>query len=367
MSYIGSREKTFDTMFFVRALPNEYLVLVGKKRVQYSLGGTAFRPFRKHLKVPASAEIISFDLECSTSNYLGVIVSGYVAWKIDPTNVETAIRSLDFYNADNPLEKTSGLICDMAKDAVRRSIAEIKVDEILKSCDKLKASIEGILKDVEKWGLVVDTIGINKIFIKSENIYNDLQMHDRDKLRLISETSNQETTSKITQNDLEQRKEIRLQESILSETEIQEDLKKQKMIEESEIEKMRLAKEKEKEELKLSQEIETARFNYQKERMNHDRELQLIRYEMEMKNLDIIERKRLVEGGMTDRELAELLTQKLEKVTSMYKNANLTVIGDKADAMGSIITPIKVIGDLVKDFLSKDKKISGKAEENHNL
>ncbi len=355
MSYITARERTFDSFFFVRALPNEYLVLVGRRKLQYSLGGTALRTFRRHLKVPASAEITSFELECSTSNYLGVIVSGYVAWRIDPVNVEIAIRSLDFYNTENPLDKTSGLIRDMAKDAVRRSIAEIKIDEILKSGDRLKASIEGILKDVEKWGLIVDTIGVNRIFIKSENVYNDLQMHDRDKLRLISETSNQETTSKIRQNKLEQERDIRIGESLLKETEIREGLKQKKMFEEAEMEKMRLFKEKEKEELRLSQELEEARYNYQKERIEHDDYLQGIRYGIEMKNLDIAERKRQVEGGLSDRELAELMAEKLENISGMFSKSNLTVLGNSAEAMGSILAPIQMAGELIKDMLNKSR------------
>jgi regulator of protease activity HflC (stomatin/prohibitin superfamily) len=175
MAYISEREKTFDSIWFVRALPNEYLVKVGKERLSISLGGTAFRPFTRHLKVPASSEITEFELECSTSNYLGVIVNGFVSWKIDPDRVETAIRSLDFYNLENPLEKTSGIIRDLARDAVRRSVAELAVNDILTSGDRLKSSIETILSDVSKLGLRIDSIGIRKIFIKSETVYNQLQ------------------------------------------------------------------------------------------------------------------------------------------------------------------------------------------------
>lgn len=356
MSYITAREKSFDSLFFVRALPNEYLVRVGRRKLRYSLGGTAFRMFRRHLKVPASAEITSFELECSTSNYLGVIVSGYVAWRIDPGNVEVAVRSLDFYNNENPLEKTSGLICDMAKDAVRRSIAEIRVDEILKSGDRLKASIEGILRDVEKWGLIVDTIGVNRIFIKSENVYNDLQMHDRDKLRLIAATSNQETTSKIKQNELDLERDIRIGQSMLKETEIREDLKQKRMLEEAEIEKSRLRNGKEKEELRLSHELEEARYSYRKDRLEHDRQLEGIRYEIEMRNLDISERKRVVEGGLTDRELAELMADKLESISGMFGRSNLTVVGNSTEAMGAVLAPIQMAGELIRDMLGKKSK-----------
>ena len=64
---------------------------------------------------------------------------------------------------------------------------------------------------------------------------------------------------------------------------------------------------------------------------------------------------RIVEGGLTDRELTELITEKLSDISSMYKEANLTVIGDKADAMSSIIAPVQAITGLIKGFINSSK------------
>lgn len=363
-----------------------------KKDLTCTLGGTAFRLFRRFLKVPASAEVTNFEIECSTNDYLAVIVKGYVAWRINPHEVNKAIRSLDFYNIQNPLKKTSDLIADMTKDAVRRSIAEISISNILKSSEQLKKSIEGILKDVATWGLVVDTIGINKIFIKSENVYNNLQSAHRDQLRLQAELSSQQTESHIEQSQLEHEKERKVRESDLQETdtreklkqkqlteesqieemrmlkkkereeltlsselretEIREKLKQKQMLQQSELEEMRMLKQKEREEISLAQEIESSRYDCEKARMLHDQELQAIRISMDMKNLDVQERRRTVESGLTDREFAELITQKLAGLGSLYKSSNITVIGSEKEAMSSMLAPLHATIEFVKSLLS---------------
>lgn len=355
MGYIKDRSKSFDSLLFVRALPNEYLVRVGGNKLGVKLGGSALRLFRKHLKVPASAEVTTFNLECSTSNYLGVDVSGYVAWRIDPKNVETAIRSLDFFNRDNPLDKTAGLITDMANDAVRRSIAEIKIDETLKSSDSLKASIEKILENVSKWGLLIDTVGINKIYIKSENVYNELQSEERNKINVVARLSDQETETRVQQGDLEQKKKMQIHESELLEIKIKEETKHKKMEQEAELERIKIAKEMERQKIELSRNIETERFTYEKERLEHDKQLTELKNLIENLTLDIKERKRLVEGGLTDRELAELIADRLETISSIYGNSNLTVFGDKTDAMGTILAPVQALSDLIKGFLGTSK------------
>lgn len=359
MDYIKNRSRSFDTTFYVRALPNEYLVRVGKKKLDISLGGSAFRLFNKHLKVPASAEITQFELECSTSNYLGVIVKGYVAWRINPEDVEKAIRSLDFYNIDNPLEKTSDLIRDMAKDAVRRSIADIKVDEILNSGDRLKVSIEKILENVSKWGLLVETIGIHKIFIKSENVYNELQAEERNKIRLQAELSNQKTSTNIEQGEIEQQKSLQKQKSELLKIEIEESTKQKQMRQEAEIEEIRLEKEKDKQNIELSRHIETERYDYEKERLSHEHDLQKSANEIKEGKLKLLERKKEISGSLSDRELAQLLISRLEKVSGIYKNANLTVFGDGAETAGSLLAPVEVLTGFIKNYLAgnqPDKK-----------
>lgn len=346
-----AKTKNFNSLLFVRSLPNEYLVRIGKSKLKVLRGGSAFRWFRRFLKIPASAEIKTFELECSTMNYLGVIVRGYVAWRIDLDNVELALRSLNLSNIESPLEKTSEIIADMAQDAVRRSIAEIKVDEILQSSDKLKESIESILKDVSRWGLLVDTIGIDKIFIKSENVYNDLQAEDRSKLQIISKLSYQEADSRVRHGEIEKKKELTKRESELEEIKIKEKIKTQSLEQESEVEAIKLEKDKEQWEINLSQKNEASRYEYQKERILHDKELQQYRYEIDLKNIDIIEKRRKAESGLTDRELAELIADRLETISAIYKNSNLTIIGDSTESLQSLVAPIQILSNTIKDFL----------------
>jgi hypothetical protein len=369
-----------DSLFFVRALPNEYLVTMGKKKLEFKLGGIDFKLFKKHLKIPASAEVTSFEIECSTSNYLGVIVEGYVAWRIDPNNVDKALKGLDLYDENNPLFKTSTLICDMAKDAVRRSIAEIRVDDILRSSENLKESIEKILEDVSKWGLIVDTIGINKIYIKSENVFNDLQAEDRNGLKLISEMSSQSTENKIEQDKIEHKKTLQKYNSELKEIEIKEQIKQEQLLDEaehdkrrlnqekkkkeieyqmeinfkekeSEIEKYRLEKENEKKQTEILDELESARYEYQKKRLLNDIELKEKSVEIEMKNLNLAERNKMIEGNLSDRQLIELLLDRMSEINKIFDGTNLNVFGSQNDAISSLVAPFKTIMELGKQII----------------
>lgn len=374
--------KSHDSLFFVRALPNEYLVTLGKEKSDIVLGGTDFRLFKRHLKIPASAEVTSFEIECSSSNYLGVIVEGYVTWRINPKDVDKALKSLDLYDEVNPLSKPSSLICDMAKDAVRRSIAEIKVDDILRSSEKLKLSIEKILEDVSKWGLLVDTIGINRIFIKSENVFNDLQAEDRNKLKLVSEMSSQSTANQIEHDKIEHEKKLQKYNSELKEIEIKEQIKNEQLLDEAALDKLRLEQEKklkkieyeieiisqeknreievyklekenEKQRCEILNEMESARFEYQKKRLLNDIQLKEKSYEIEMKNLDIAERKKAVEGNLSDRQLIELLFENMVEINKIFRNANLNVFGSQEDAMSALAVPFKTIIDIGKQILGK--------------
>jgi len=346
-----SNSRSYDSPFWIRALPNQYLVEIGLKVPRITLGGRAFRPFRQYLKLPASAEITNFEVECSTSNYIGTIVAGYVAWRIDPGRADLAIRSLDFYNISKPLAKTSSLICDMAKDAVRRTIAEIKVDQILASSEKLKAGIEGILKDVSKWGLIVDSIGINRIFIKSENVFDDLQKEDRNRLRLIAEMSSQDTQSKVSQNSIEAQKVLAVGQSSLKETQLHEEAKQQKLIEEARLLKTRLEKEREREEIRLSQENEAARYEYQDLRLDHDKKLQELSCDIELKKLDVAERRRTAEGGMTDREMTSLVMSKIDHIVAPFKESRLTIVGGAEETFKGLFGPLTAITQVVKSLL----------------
>jgi hypothetical protein len=344
------RRVSFDSLFYVRALPNEYLVEIGAGETRIMLGGTVFSPFNRFVKIPASAEITGFELECSTSNYIGIIVSGYVAWRIDPANAERAVKCLDLYDADRPLAKTAALIRDMARDAVRRTIAGIKVDQILTSSDNLKAGIEEILRDVAKWGLLVDSIGINRIFIKSEKVFDDLQKEDRNRLKLISDLSTQEMESKTAQNALEHEKALAVSQSDLKEIRLREEIRQQKLTEEALMNKARMTKEREKEEIRLAAEIEEARYAYQKDRVVHDKDLQENTCQMELRKLDVEERRRQIAGAVTDREMTELVMSKAEAIAAPFKDSRLTVLGGNDDVSRSLLAPLTAVMELVRSL-----------------
>ena len=86
------RRKKLSGVFFEVALPNEYLVPMGQKRVKPILGGKRFRLFRKFLRVPASVETLYFKTDNANMHYQGIGIEGYASWRIDPARPEVATK-----------------------------------------------------------------------------------------------------------------------------------------------------------------------------------------------------------------------------------------------------------------------------------
>jgi hypothetical protein len=343
----------FDDVLFIRALPDEYLVRVGRKKLDVELGGTAFRLFGRYLKIPASAETTTFRLECSSKNYMGIIVEGYVVWRIAPDEVEKAVRCLDFYDKDNPLFRTGSMLGAMAIDAVRRSVAQLDVQEILNASEILLGSIKKKLEDVNKWGLLIDTLGINRIYIKSDKIFSDLQAEDRNKLRQTAETSVIETEHNIDKEKLTVQKEKAILQSEVAETEFREKAKQERNKQEFEIEQSKLEAAKKEEKIKVDTEVEQKSYEYFKMKLANDVELQQTRVKIDMENLKVEQEKKEVEGYISDRQIHYNLVDKLKELGNMYKNANLTVFSSKEDA--SFFGPVLQLVEMVKGFVP-DKK-----------
>jgi hypothetical protein len=195
---IRDKSRDFDSLFFVRALPNEYLVEIGRKKARPVLGGRRFRPFRRFLKIPASVQVIKFSVNNHSKNYQGIQVEGYACWRIDPEQVDRAVTTLDFYNAFDPLQKTSEDLKTICTEAIRHIVANMEIEETLKNKDGIAVQLRSHLRDIEgRWGILFDQVGIEKITVMSDKVFGDLQAKERDKLRLDASLSKFESDRKI--------------------------------------------------------------------------------------------------------------------------------------------------------------------------
>jgi hypothetical protein len=122
VDYIGRRRKLHGP-FFETALPNEYLVEIGRRRVSLQLGGRRFRMFRKFIRIPASVQTLRFSTDNANQDYQGIGIEGYANWRIDPVNPETAIHALDFFDENDPMARTNAGLRTICVEAARHVIA----------------------------------------------------------------------------------------------------------------------------------------------------------------------------------------------------------------------------------------------------
>ncbi len=203
--YIAKRKK-LNGLFFESALPNEYLVELGRKRVKPALGGRRFRLFRKFLRVPAYVQTLYFHTDNANLHYQGIGIEGYASWRIDPANPEVALAAMDFFDEDDPMARTNDELRTICVEAVRHVVANMTIEDALRKKDEIGDNLMGQLKEVEKkWGIVFDHVGIEQVRVMSKTIFENLQADFRNGLRLEVEKKRIETDRQIASEQNAQR------------------------------------------------------------------------------------------------------------------------------------------------------------------
>jgi hypothetical protein len=194
-----SRRKKLHGVFWETALPNEYLVEIGRRKLTLQLGGRRFRMFKKFIRIPASVQTLRFSTDNANQDFQGIGIEGYANWRIDPAHPETAIHTLDFFDENNPMARTNAGLKTICVEAVRHVIANMGVDEALKKKDEIAERLRSQLREVERtWGILFDQVGIEKVHIMSSRLFEQLQSQFRDGLRLEVERKRISTDREIS-------------------------------------------------------------------------------------------------------------------------------------------------------------------------
>lgn len=191
--------RKFSDFLFERALPNEYLVVVGKKNISPVLGGKKFRWFNKFIHVPAFVQRLKFSTDNANVDYQGIEIHGYASWRINPDNPAKSIATLDFFDENDPMFKTNEELKTICIEAVRHTIANMSIDDALKKKDDIADSLFVQLKTIEdKWGIIFDQVGIEQVRVMSGKLFQDMQSEFRSKLRLNASVSQLHTDREIS-------------------------------------------------------------------------------------------------------------------------------------------------------------------------
>ena len=351
--YQKSRKK-LSSLFFETALPNEYLVVLGKKEIKPILGGRKFKWGKKFLRVPANVQKLKFETDNANMDYQGIGIEGYATWRINPEKPEVAITTLDFFDEENPMYKTNEDLKTICIEAVRHVIANMSIEDALKNKDAIADNLTKQLTEIErKWGIVFDQVGIEKVKIMSNRLFNDLQSEFRNKLRLESSKTQISTDREIVkeENEIHEKNEL---ERIQTEEKIElQDVEKQKQLSKRKLEDQKEIKEKERQikEEEFRKEIE---FNLEKEQKNHelkqlesDLEIKLretetkvltaklkqqdLENKIEIKQIEVDKLRRKLEQSYSQEELNSIFIEKLPDIFESIKIDNYSVLnsGDR--------------------------------------
>jgi hypothetical protein len=204
-----TRVSKMRSVFYEMALPNEYIVQIGKVDDKPVLGGKFFKLGKRFLKFPAAVQTVYFTSDNANRNYQGIKIDGYACWRIDAEKPEIAARSLDFSDQANPMGNTNRILRTICTEAIRHIIANQTIDEALTKKDDIGLNLKSQLERIEReWGVKFDQVGIERVTILSARVFEDLQQKARDDLRLTAAESKMETDQSIQKKASEHTEEM---------------------------------------------------------------------------------------------------------------------------------------------------------------
>ncbi len=374
--YIKKRKK-LSGIFFETALPNEYLVQIGKKNIKPELGEKKFKLFKKFIRIPASVQTLYFSTDNANQDFQGIGIEGYASWRIDPSRPEVAISTLDFFDEDNPTGKTNDELKTICVEAVRHVVANMNIDDALKKKDEITNNLKTQLKTIEeKWGIIFDQVGIKKVRIMSNNLFENLQAQFRDKLRLEVSKTKLDTDKKISSDEIAKEEEIN-KEKLESEKKINiiqlnnsTILKEQNLDEDKKLSDIKRKIDEEKYRKDLEFEIEKE--NKQKELENIKTKLQIQQNEIELKllesegliqnlkndirknKIEVSRIRRLVDQSFTSEEIFNRLIEILPEIYDKVNIDSYSII-DSTDGKG--LSPVsRVLNEIMLLLKNQDLK-----------
>ncbi len=361
------KRRSYSGVFFERALPNEYLVVVGKTKIKPVLGGKKFKWFNKFIHVPAYVQRLKFLTDNANIHYQGIEIQGYASWRINPQSPEKSLSTLDFFNENDPMAKTNEELKTICIEAVRHVIANMTIDDALKKKDDIADRLFVQLKSIEdKWGIVFDQVGIEQVRIMSDTLFQDLQSEFRSKLRLNAEISTIETDREISRRRIEteeknSKEQLESDEKLnLIKIESKTKIKKKELIEETNINS---EKQKQKEEayrreiaFKMEQEEKQHELNLLTNKLQTTlnklettlykttNDLEEIKSEIAKKHIALKELEQKVEQTISPEKLNYELIQVLPQLFESINIDNYSVLDTGNDSINSPV--LKLISEL---------------------
>jgi CII-binding regulator of phage lambda lysogenization HflD len=383
-NYNRKKRKKYSGIFFERALPNEYLVAVGKKNVKPLLGGKKFRLFSKFIRVPAFVQRLKFSTDNANIHYQGIEIQGYASWRINPEYPEKSIATLDFFDENDPMLKTNEELKTICIEAVRHTIANMTIDDALKKKDDIAESLLVQLKTIEdKWGILFDQVGIEQVRIMSDKLFHDLQSEFRSKLHMNASISQLQTDREIAKLNNETH-EKNMKEKLETDQQLEmikidnlNKVKNKELIEEMNLKEQKRKyqeagfrneitfkmeqEEKENEFLVLKNKLKTGLNQLETQLLETSLTLENVKSEISRKQIEIQELEKKVEQSFSDDKLKMEFIQMLPQLFEAIRIDNYSVLDTGSNA--SSVPVMKIIQELFFALKNTGLELFGKKKD----
>lgn len=371
--YIGKRKK-LSGIFYETALPNEYLVEIGRKDIRPVLGGRRFRLFKKFIRVPAYVQTLYFVTDNANVDYQGIGIEGFASWRIDPASPKMAITTLDFFDEEDPMAKTNQELKTICVEAVRHVISNMTIEDAMRKKEEIAENLKIQLKEVEaKWGIIFDQVGIEKVTVMSASLFENLQAEFRDKLRLDVERNRINTDKQIISEENVMKEKTEL-EKLDTDKKIQStklnnssSIKKEELEQHEKIveQERRIKEEAFRKELVFNTEKEKKEYEFsllQKQlelelqkteikRLEEQKNIEMIKNTMEENRLKIEQLKKQLSQYFTDEAL---LNAFIENIPSIFSSMKIDHYSVMSGSDGGISPVTKVLGEVINLLKTND-------------
>lgn len=211
------------TWGFISAKPSEYLISLHRGKVnprRSGQGATLWKwPWESIAIVPTTLQQIEFMADQVTREKVGVTVIGIAVYRI--VNPELAYRVLNFSYGERASEKLARTLSEMFVGASRRLIANLSLEECLMKRKEAIASF--LMQEIapvisgkgsgdddsdQGWGVVLDTIEIQNVYVQSAKVFEDLQAPFRAQLASQSEMAELTRQQEVAERRAEAERKI---------------------------------------------------------------------------------------------------------------------------------------------------------------
>ncbi len=368
-------------MAFATSSPSKYLVIGYNGKVINKGSGTRvfLWPGTSFVLIPSTKQEAQFEMTQETKDGIPMRFKGIVIYRIvDPV---TAAKAFNFYGVkgvDNRgLDEINTLINNICLGELRSVVAGMTMQECIENRKTiLTAAVDSSLREIiadgnngkgTMWGIELELVQVAQVFIVDAVLRKQLEAEVRNEIMSKSEQSDIATQQAINLAQIASDRQVQ-EQKITSEKDairqkeelelanLQVRRRAQKQNQELEIEAIKLASETfklEQEATRQKVETETPVKLLQIENQHEvfNRELEMRQVEMRIREQEVI-RDMLLEKARQElrKEILpiEQVPEITESLSQIFRDSNLTFIGNENQLLSSILPLMQIIADKVK-------------------